>query len=99
MKYLNSNACIVLKNIIDKENNRGLVAIRGMTRRAILNKCNENKPKEKQISPSTVSRALKVLENEGFVKEGVKVVKLTTYYITDKGLNYLDEIKGVRINE
>lgn len=98
VQYLNNNACRVLRNIPDQENDRGFNAARGMTRKAILNNCNVNKPEDKQISLSTVTRALKVLEQEGFIKEGIKIINVKTYFITNKGFEYLNEIKRRRID-
>lgn len=98
MQYLNNNACRVLRNIPDRENDRGFNAARGMTRKAIFNNCNANKPSDKQISLSTVTRALKVLEQEEFIKEGIKIINVKTYFITDKGFEYLNEIKKRRVN-
>lgn len=86
MRTLNSNGFLVLTSIRNKENNTGLNAARGTEKEIII--------KNSGLSSSTVNRALKLLLEEGLIKEAIKQVNKKAYYITESGITKLKEVNG-----
>jgi len=43
-----------------------------------------------KLSVSTVRRSLKKFINEGYIKEGVKKFNNKTYYISSKGISFIE---------
>lgn len=84
MKTLNNNTIKVLIKIRDKENNLGLCQGRGITKEEVLKRCD--------LSDSTVNRAIKLLLEYGYIKEGIKNINKKTYYITQNGIGMLKSI-------
>lgn len=81
MKTLNNNSIKVLIKIRDKENNLGLCKGRGMTKDDIV--------KRSELSVSTVNRAIKLLQEKGYINEAIKYINKKTYYISEDGINML----------
>lgn len=81
MKTLNNNTIKVLIKIRDKENNLGLCQGRGVTKDDIVKRCD--------LSDSTVNRAIKLLLDKGYIKEGIKNINKKTYYISQEGVDML----------
>jgi len=84
MKTINNNSIKILVRIRDIENNLGLCEGRGMTKEQITNRCG--------MSDSTINRGIKLLKENGYIKEGIKNVNKNTYYITEQGINLLKAI-------
>lgn len=81
MKELNSNHIKVLINIRDKKNDIGLCMGKGMTKDELIKRCG--------LSASTINRAIRILLQNGYIKEAIKNVNKKSYYISEDGLNML----------
>lgn len=77
MNTLNNNAYKILASMYDKENNLGLVKSRGINKEDIVKKTG--------FSLSTVTRAIKLLQQHELIEEAIKQVNTKTYYVTQKG--------------
>lgn len=85
MESLNSNDYKILESIIDNKNNRGLSRGRGSSLKQIIEKT--------KFSDVKVRSTIKVLLQMGLITEGIKHVKAKTYYLSEKGLNELVDLR------
>lgn len=83
---LTTSDLIILANICNKKDNIGLHKGRGATRNVIV--------EGSKLSKSTVIRGVTKLLDLGFIDFGVKKANMKTYYVTEKGLEFLREVKG-----
>lgn len=84
MRIINNNSIKILVRIRDVENNLGLCEGRGMTKEQITTRC--------EMSTSTINRGIKLLKDNGYIKEGIMSINRKTYYITQQGINLLKAI-------
>lgn len=74
----------VMSKLLDRENNKGLSKMAGLTRKELEVAC--------EVSYSKVKDALNALIEYGFVDIGVAKGREKTYYLTQEGLIELKEI-------
>lgn len=90
MKFqINTNDILILKAIVNKEDNRGLSKAKGSTVNQIQLACG--------LSDSKVRKTLKKFIEEEWVGEGVKVLNIKRYYVTEKGLKELSELRRTNV--
>lgn len=90
MPSLNSNDYKILESIVDKEKNRGLSRGRGSTLQQLVEKTG--------FSDVKVRNTIKVLLEMGLIEEGVKKVRARTFYISEKGIEELKDLRKTVIN-
>lgn len=86
---INTNDILILKAIIDKEDNRGLSKAKGSTISQIQSRC--------ELSDAKIRRTLRKFKKEGWIDEGVKVLNSKRYYVTEKGLKELMELRKTNV--
>lgn len=84
-RNLNSNDYKILTCIVDKGTGRGLSKGKGSTIAQIIESTN--------FSHVKVRETIKILLEMGLIGEGVKKVKARAYYITEKGVQELQDVR------
>ncbi|HAT4302340.1 TPA: winged helix-turn-helix transcriptional regulator [Clostridium perfringens] len=87
MKKLNSNCIVVALSIMDYDKDLGFTEGRGTNKEEIMEKS--------RLSLSTVNRSLKLLIEQGLVKEAIKQINKKAYYVTQDGLDKIKEIRDI----
>ena len=85
MSVLNTNDYRVLNMIVDIENNLGNSKLRGRTVDEVV--------KSTGLSTTKVRSSLKKLIESGFIDNGIKRIKSSTFHITQLGSEELENIK------
>lgn len=85
MSVLNTNDYRVLNMIVDIENNLGNSKLRGRTVDEVV--------KSTGLSTTKVRSSLKKLIESGFIDNGIKRIKSSTFHITKLGSEELENIK------
>lgn len=82
----NNNAYKILQKIYNAKEKIGISEARGMTKDIIVERSG--------FSSSTVNRAIKVLLENGLIAEAIKQVNKNAYYVTEKGIERLKEMRS-----
>lgn len=82
---LNSNDYKILESIFDKSENRGISLGRGTTKKQIIEKTG--------FSVGKVGATLKALRELELIDYAVKRVQADAFYITEKGINRIKELR------
>jgi hypothetical protein len=75
----------MLKILIQLHKDKLMTAILSIDRKSLCEKIGE------KVSGDKLGRSLLFLVDEGYIAEGIKNGRIKKYYITEKGLDFLEE--------